>query len=78
MKKVILGAFMLLSGVIGFVGWMIACVLTVQPGATSYVWFSLDESEWITAIGFVALAVIGFLMAFKEVKREEGDSHEKK
>ena len=32
MKKVIFGAAMLISGVIGLVGWFIACALTVQPG----------------------------------------------
>ena len=45
MKKVIIGATMLLSGVIGLVGWFIACALTVQPGARSRVWGCLDGME---------------------------------
>ena len=47
MKKVITGAAMLISGVIGFVGWFIACALTVQPGARSRVWGCLNGMEWI-------------------------------
>lgn len=68
MKKVIFGAAMLISGVIGLVGWFIACALTVQPGARSRVWGCLDSMEWIPVIVFAALAVYGLVVAMKNCK----------
>lgn len=65
MKKVIFGAAMLISGVIGLVGWFIACALTVQPGARSRVWGCLDGMEWIPVIVFATLAVYGLVVAMK-------------
>ena len=65
MKKVIFGAAMLISGVIGLVGWFIACALTVQPGARSRVWGCLDGMEWIPVIVFATLAVYGLVIAMK-------------
>jgi len=70
MKKVITGAAMLISGVIGFVGWFIACALTVQPGARSRVWGCLNGMEWIPVIVFTVLAVCGLLLALKGMKDE--------
>lgn len=70
MKKVIAGAAMLLSGVIGFVGWFIACALTVQPGAWSRVWRCFDGAEWIPVIVFLALAVYGLVLLLKNLKEE--------
>ena len=70
MKKVITGATMLISGVIGFVGWFIACALTVQPGARSRVWGCLNGMEWIPVIVFTVLAVYGLLLALKGMKDE--------
>lgn len=57
MKKIITGAAMLISGVIGFVGWFISCALTVQPGARSRVWRCLNGMEWIPVI-----VPLGFIM----------------
>ena len=68
MKKVILGATMLISGVIGLVGWFIACALTVQPGARSRVWGCLNGMEWFPVIVFVVLAVYGLVIAMKNCK----------
>ena len=65
MKKVILGAAMLMSGVIGLVGWFIACALTVQPGARSRVGGCLNGMEWMPVIIFAALAVYGLIVAIK-------------
>ena len=70
MKKVITGAAMLLSGVIGLVGWFIACALTVQPGARSRVWGCLDGGEWIPVIVFAALAIYGLVLVLKCCKYE--------
>lgn len=71
MKKVITGAAMLLSGVIGFVGWFIACALTVQPGARSRVWGCLNGMEWIPVISFTVLAVYGLVLALKGMKEDK-------
>ena len=68
MKKVVIGAAMLLSGVIGLVGWFIACALTVQPGARSRVWGCLDGMEWLPVIVFSALAASGLILALKNCK----------
>jgi len=68
MKKVILGAAMLINGVFGLVGWFIACALTVQPGARSRVWGCLNGMEWIPVIAFLALAVYGLVVALKNAK----------
>lgn len=62
---------MLISGVIGFVGWFIACALTVQPGARSRVWGCLNGMEWITVIAFTVLAVYGLPLAFKGINEEK-------
>ncbi|MBQ8278695.1 MAG: hypothetical protein IJZ23_02535 [Roseburia sp.] len=70
MKKVITGVAMLLSGVIGFVGWFIACALTVQPGARSRVWGCLNGMEWIPVIVFAVLAIYGLVLALKSCKDE--------
>ncbi len=70
MKKVIAGAAMLLSGVIGLVGWFIACAITVQPGARSRVWGCLDGMEWAPVIIFTALAVYGLILALKNAKSD--------
>ena len=70
MKTVITGAAMLISGVIGFVGWFIACALTVQPGARSRVWGCLNGMEWIPVIVFTVLSVCGLLLALKGMKDE--------
>lgn len=43
MKKVVIGAAMLLSRVIGLVGWFIACTLTVKQGGRSRVWGCLVQ-----------------------------------
>lgn len=71
MKKVISGAAMLISGVIGFVGWFIACALTVQPGARSRVWGCLNGMEWIPVIAFTVLAVCGLVLALKGMKEDK-------
>ena len=68
MKRVVIGTAMLLSGVIGLVGWFIACALTVQPGARSRVWGCLDGMEWLPVIVFSALAAYGLIVALKSCK----------
>lgn len=70
MKKFILGVSMLLSGVIGFVGWIIACVIKVQPGSNSQVIACLNGTDYIFAAIFLILAIIGLFVAIFETKKE--------
>lgn len=61
---------MLLSGVIGFVGWMIACVNKVQPGAKSQILNCLYGTDYILAITFFLLAVVGLIIAIANAKKD--------
>ncbi len=70
MQKIILGATMLLCGVIGFVGWIIACVIKVEPGSNSQVIGCLYGTDYIFVIIFLILAVMGLFIAVSEVKKE--------
>lgn len=70
MKKMILGASMLLSGVIGFVGLIIACVNKAQGGAISTVIGCLRGSDYIFAAIFMILAIVGLFIEIIEAKKE--------
>lgn len=59
MKKLVFGLGLLLSGVIGVVGWCIA-VGTVFSGG-----------EWIVLVLFAIMAVVGLFIAIKEVTQDE-------
>lgn len=68
MKKLIFGLGLLLSGIIGFVGWSIAAALTVQPGSRSEVFGCFDKFESMVLVVFVAMAVMGLVIAIKETE----------
>lgn len=70
MKKLIFGCALMLCGVIGGTGWLIACASIVQPGAWSTVLhvFSLSNSEFYIILFFYALAVAGAVVAASAVK----------
>lgn len=65
MKKMIFGIGLLLSGVIGFVGWCIASVSTVQPGARSTVLGCLHGEDWIVLLIFAVIAIAGLIAAIR-------------
>lgn len=71
MKKMIFGVGLLLSGVIGFVGWSIASVLTVQPGASSTVWGCLHGEDWIALLIFAVIAIAGLIAAIRAMKENK-------
>ena len=71
MKKLIFGLGLLLSGVIGFVGWCIAVAQTVQPGGTSVVFGCFSGIEWIVLAIFAIMAIVGLFIAIKEVTQGE-------
>ena len=66
MKKLIFGLGLLLSGVIGFVGWCIAVVQTVGPGGTVFACFF--GSEWIVLAVFAIMTIVGLRISIMEVK----------
>ena len=65
MKRLILGCTLLLSGVIGFVGWALASVQTVERGARSSVLGCFYGLDFIIASLFLAMAVIGLVLAIR-------------
>lgn len=70
MKNLIFGCVLMLCGVIGGTGWLIACASVVQPGAWSSVLhiFALSNSECYIILFFYALAVAGAVIAAKSYK----------
>ena len=65
MKKLILGSALLISGVIGFVGWCIAAAQKVEPGAVSNILGCFNGIEWIVLAVFAIMAVVGLFIAIK-------------
>ena len=61
-------------GIIGFVGWAIACSNLVQPGARSDL-FSLfglmDLPNGLIWLGFAIMAVIGLVLCVKTLFNKE-------
>ena len=71
MKRLILGCTLLLSGVIGVVGWAIASVQTGARGARSAVLGCFSGGDLIIMVLFLAMAVIGLALAVKELLNDE-------
>lgn len=70
MKRMIFGIGMLLSGVVGFVGWCIAATGIVEAGARSSVWSCLEGSNWVMLLIFAAMAVAGLIISAVELKKD--------
>jgi uncharacterized membrane protein len=70
MKKTILGSALMLSGVIGFVGWIIACTNTVESGAWSGILGNLKGADFIVSIIFIVISVLGFLVTLRSIKND--------
>ena len=71
MKRLILACTLLLSGVIGAVGWAIASVQTVERGARSAVLGCFSGEDLIIMVLFLAMAAIGLALAVKELLNGE-------
>lgn len=71
MKKLLFALGLLLSGVIGFAGWTIAVVCNCQPGANSVVFGCFRGAEWVVLVFFAALAVVGLVLAIRELLRDK-------
>lgn len=69
MKKLLFSLGLLISGVIGFVGWSIAVTQIVQPGARSTVLGCFYDTDWIVLALFTAMIVAGLVLSVKESKK---------
>lgn len=70
MKKLIFGCVLMLCGIIGGTGWLIASVSIVQSGAWSTILnvFNFSDIEGYIILLFYALAVYGSIVAIKALK----------
>ena len=73
MKKLIFGCTLMLCGIIGGTGWLIASASIVQGGAWSTVLnvFSFGKTEGYIIILFYVLAVVGVVVATKALKEDK-------
>lgn len=70
MKKLIWGCTLMLCGMIGGTGWLIACTSIVQGGAWSTVFtvFDFGKPECYIIIFFYVLAVVGTVIGIKGLR----------
>ena len=68
MKKLIFGCALMISGMIGSVGWVIAQVSVVQRGVWSNATSALFTGPGIISLFFFAVAVIGAVIAMSALK----------
>lgn len=70
MKKLIWGCTLMLCGMIGGTGWLIASTSIVQGGAWSTVFnvFDFGEPECYIIIFFYVLAVVGAVIGMKGLR----------
>lgn len=71
MKKLVLGLGLLHSGVVGFVGWCIAAVQKVEPGAVSVVFGCIRGVEWLVLAVFACMALAGLCIAIREAAEKK-------
>lgn len=72
MKKLIFGCALMLCGVIGGTGWLIAYCSLVQGGAWSTVMHVFDRvPECFIIIAFYAVAVFGAVAAVTALKEKK-------
>lgn len=73
MKRLIFGCALMLCGIIGGTGWLIASASIVQGGAWSTVLnvFDFGDVEAFIILLFYALAVVGTVVAIKALKEDK-------
>lgn len=68
MKETILGATLILSGIIGFSSWIIANMTIFQPGGVSSVISGLRSANAeFVAIIFLVIATVGLIISIIEI-----------
>ena len=72
MKKFIFSCVLMLCGIIGGTGWLLASVSIVQGGAWSTILnvFDFGAPECYIILLFYAIALIGTIMAIRELKEK--------
>lgn len=69
MKKLIFGCTLMLVGIIGFAGCLIAETSLVQPGAWSgFLNLFFDDLESFIILAFFAISIVGTVIAVKALK----------
>ncbi len=73
MKKLIFGCVLMLCGIIGGTGWLIASVSIIQGGAWSTILnvFAFGDIECYIILLFYTLAVFGAIVATKALKEDK-------
>ncbi len=73
MKKFLFGCVLMICGMIGSSAWLIAKVITVEPGAWSTVLnvFDFGRADGYIILLFYLVAMIGAVIAVKEVKKDK-------
>ena len=72
LKQLLFGAVLLEGGILGFVGFLIACTQKVAPGARSTVLGCVHGAkDWIFVLGFAAMAVVGLVIAVKSLSEQD-------
>lgn len=68
MKKFILGCVLIISGIIGGTGWLIAAVIIQGAGASPSVLETLKGTDLFVIVIFYIIAIIGAVFAIKNIK----------
>lgn len=69
-KKIIFSSTLVLSGVVGFVGVLNACVNKNQPGAYSEVISHVRGSDWLLILVSLLFIIVGLITSYLELKIE--------
>ena len=71
MKKVIFGSALMISGMIGSVGWLNAEISIIQRGAWSNVLSVLGTPAGFIMLFFFAVSVVGMAVAISGLKQDK-------
>lgn len=72
MKYLLFGCTLMLCGTLGGMGWILACVGLVEPGARGSVLSCLGRaSDWIVVAVFLAVAAAGVILAVRGLRTRE-------
>ncbi len=71
MKKTVFGCALMISGMIGSVGWLIAGALLVQNGAWSTLFNIFNRADGAVIIIFFLISVAGGIIAATSLKEKK-------